>query len=321
MKKTNVFKGIALTVLAFCVIIGFTACPQGSNSNKKTETTVFLPNTMVEVIPASTTAGVTVEHGEPTDGKWKVHKDGVVHTGPVTVMPFKIANSEVSYRLWKEVYDWATGPTGGAGQPAESYVFSTPGQNSGATDDHPVTMIDWNDCIIWCNAYTEKTKGIDDCVYRTGSNDVLRDATMPTVWDFYSSLDESKMAGKKGWRLPTDAEWEFAARGGDPTAPDWAFKYAGSNNLDEVGWSSDNSGGTAHPCGKKKPNRLGLYDMTGNVDEFLFSPYNSGGHAAHNHPMRGGSFNLEGSNVELSGARLPSNSPYDDTGFRLACSF
>ncbi len=69
----------------------------------------------------------------------------------------------------------------------------------------------------------------------------------------------------KQYRLPTEAEWEYAARGGKLSK---GYKYAGSDNLDEVAWHSENSNRKIHPVAEKNPNELGLYDMSGNVREW-----------------------------------------------------
>jgi formylglycine-generating enzyme required for sulfatase activity len=74
---------------------------------------------------------------------------------------------------------------------------------------------------------------------------------------------------KHGYRLPSYAEWEFAARGGNPLAPEWSYPYAGSTVLNDVAWYGANAGNAPNPVGGKLPNTLGLYDMTGNVPELI----------------------------------------------------
>ena len=106
-------------------------------------------------------------------------------------------------------------------------------------------------------------------------------------WDncqeFIRKLNE--LTGKQ-FRLPTEAEWEYAARGGNKSG---GYKYAGGNDVDNVAWYVDNSGGKTHPVGMKRGNELGLYDMSGNVWEWCQDWYGSYGSASQTNPQGRGS--------------------------------
>jgi formylglycine-generating enzyme required for sulfatase activity len=133
---------------------------------------------------------------------------------------------------------------------------------------YEVTQADWRE-VMSSDPPELNNKGCDDCpVENVSWNDVQ---------DFLKKLN-ARYPGKK-YRLPTEEEWEYAARGGTKNAAigtGGGFKYAGSNDLGKVAWYVANAGSKTHPVGGKAANQLGLYDMSGNVDEWCqdnYGPY------------------------------------------------
>ncbi|MFZ2898975.1 MAG: SUMF1/EgtB/PvdO family nonheme iron enzyme [Saprospiraceae bacterium] len=143
---------------------------------------------------------------------------------------------------------------------------------------------------------------------------------------FYADWVSQQKGGT--FRLPTEAEWEFAARGGNGSTSSFTI-YSGHNILDSVGWFHDNSGGRTQPVGQKKANALGLYDMSGNVTEWCsdwYASYVDNPNAGYSGPVDGDFRVLRGGDwfglgkhcsVFIRSSESPLSSS-DSQGFRLA---
>lgn len=156
-----------------------------------------------------------------------------------------------------------------------------------------------------------------------GDNLPVEKVSWDDCQEFIQKLN--RLTGKT-FRLLTEAEWEYAARGGKHHSP---YKYAGSNNINEVAWYDDNSGRETHPVKTKKPNALGIYDMSGNVREWCqdcFEHYSASAQTDPKGPtsgshrvLRGGSWNSGNSLCQVASRSLDTNgNRIINSGFRLA---
>ncbi len=154
----------------------------------------------------------------------------------VTVSSFWIGKHEITQAEWKEV------------------MGSNPSDWKG--DQLPVEQVSWYDAVDYCNKRSIK-EGLTPCYSGSG-------AGITCDWN------------ANGYRLPTEAEWEFAARGGVKSK---GYTYSGSNDVGSVAWYDGNSGYETHEVGTKSPNELGIHDLSGNVWEWCWDWYDEGYYA------------------------------------------
>ncbi len=208
----------------------------------------------------------------------------------VSLSAYRIGETEVTQELWHAVM---------GNNPSHFQGSSNPPESGEVQEKRPVENVNWYQCIAFCNKLS-KLCNLDPCYTVTGINfDALNFSDIPTSnntnWN-NAVCDRSK----NGFRLPTETEWEWAAKGGKD------YKWAGTNEqaqLVNYAWYDANSGNKTHQVKLKSANGYGLYDMSGNVWEWCWDRYGNfsyplphdyeGAASGVNRVFRGGSWNFD----------------------------
>ena len=294
-------------------------------------------NSPVTKIPQGSTGDITLYAKWVTDIEGKVFVrggDATLNGKEVTLSSFWISPYEVTQEEFESLM---AGNTNGI-KPNSSWFDSNPAEGE-VQERRPVEWVSWYDAIVYCNLLSMK-EGLTPCYTIKSSTDPAAWGTSPTSagaedYDDWKSVTCNFDAD--GYRLPTEAEWEYAARGGKTGITDgsWDNTYSGSTTPDDVAWCYDNSGVKTHEVGKKQSNSLGLYDMSGNVFEWCWDWNNvsigypsgtedpAGPDTGSYRVNRGGGWRSSASDCTVSDRGSGGSSPwsrYYDHGFRLVRS-
>ena len=213
---------------------------------------------------------------EIPEGKIELRDDRIKHKWTVEIPPFLLAKYPVTQELYFEIK-----------KESPSYFKG---------NKKPVEMVSWIDAVKFCNSLSKKS-GLKPCYSLNNHSEEI-------------SFDQKA----DGYRLPTEAEWEYACKAGITK-----IRYGEINN---IAWYKENSEKTTHDVGLKEPNSWGLYDMLGNVWEWCSDIYDETIYGSYR-IFRGGGWNDEERSCLATNRRRshPFSFKIDDLGFRLARNF